>query len=482
MYSKESLKSLVLFLLLGSSLFLSAQIFFTIDGKSQSIENTNIIWQRKDNNIKEFFNPQSYFINFGGSLHSVEYNNERQQLLLSNMRDVFYSLESDAMVVDSSLDRWETFINKRGLRLKMFYPMAFDDFLTLLSGQEKDFETMIVVDEINVVLTGEVLIKSTEGYYEFKLTQTDLMALSQSINLVEEDYLEYRRLEDIYSLQGIIESNESLTYLYNNALVPIVKISDIPIIEVISEVNIENEETNNIKNYANRILGQSFIRKVYDQNGSIIYMTGYGEKALKIDYNGYFEYTEKMNENIDDMGFKEGLNRSLNALMTLGDLPSNIYLSDHYSYIKNEKLIERYEFNYAYSGYDVILEKDSPAAFVVEFNGNQLIYLKRQYKKFVNSIGVSKIWDSALTFSQIINNNYDVIVTDYLGNQAAEEFGPLDEYIYEILQNIEHLELKYYLVTKDGYDSLVPVWQLVIADYIYYINIYDGEILSKNKK
>ena len=97
----------------------------------------------------------------------------------------------------------------------------------------------------------------------------------------------------------------------------------------------------------------------------------------------------------------------------------------------------------------------------------------------MNSIGVSNIWESALSFNQVINENYDVIVNDYLLAEGITDFSSMDAYIYEILQNIQSLELKYYLMSNDAFDNLIPVWQLKIGQMTYYINIYDGEIISK---
>ena len=72
-----------------------------------------------------------------------------------------------------------------------------------------------------------------------------------------------------------------------------------------------------------------------------------------------------------------------------------------------------------------------------------------------------------------------MIINDYLVAEGIEDFSSIDEYIYEILQNIESIELKYYLMSNDNFDHLIPVWQLSIGQTTYYINIYDGEIISK---
>jgi hypothetical protein len=261
-------------------------------------------------------------------------------------------------------------------------------------------------------------------------------------------------------------------------LIPIIKIVDIPIVEVVNEVDINDEKNIAIKNYVARILGQNFIRKVYDYEGSIIYMIGYGEKALKIDNNGYFEYNEKLLENEDVLNFTEGLNRSINALSTINSLPSNIYISNYYKYDKDGKEIVRYEFDYAYGGYEVLLNDKQESAFVVELNGSQLSLISRRYKKFISSINVDKIWESALPINMVVNKNYDIIVRNYLRDKDVTNYLESSKYIYEILQNIKTLEIKYYLKNIDSEEKLVPVWKLEIGEWIYFINIYDGLIVS----
>ncbi len=478
MKTKESIKSLLLFSLLVTSLFLSSQIFTRIESQSQSINNDYVVWKATDNNIENYFSPQSYFINFGGSLHTVEYNYALRKDLRESLKNIFDDDFSDKSFESITYSRWEEAIKKRGIRMALSYEMPFHHFLTLIEGEAQDFESIFKIRELIVSTDGTILFEMTDGFYELKDLGNNFDFFAKVIDNIELSYLEYRRLEDVYSLKSQI-APEAEDFRYNNHLIPIVKISDIPVIEVVDEVDIKSAEDSKLLNYANRILGKNFIRKVVDHNGNIIYMTGYGEKALKIDNNGFFEYTQKYNENNEKLTFKEGINKSVNAIATINNPPTNMYLSNHYFYEKNGKTIERYEFNYSYGGYDIVLNKKESSAFVVEFNGSQLVYLKRSYKSFVNSIGVSNIWESALSFNQIINENYDVIINDYLLAEGITDFSSIDEYIYEILQNIESIELKYYLMSNQNFDNLIPVWQLKIGQMTYYINIYDGEIISK---
>jgi len=478
MYSKESIKSLLLFSLLISSLVLSSQIFLRIESQSHSINNDYVVWKENDNTIENYFSPQSYFINFGGSLHTVEHNYALRKDIRAGLQRIFNIPLSDDSFQKIDYPQWEEAIKERGIRMGMPYDMPFHQFLTLIEGESQNFQSNYKIKEMIVLTSGSVFFEMTDGFYTLKDLEDNFRSFSTVIDTLELSFLEYRRVEDVYSLKKQL-APEAETFRYNNHLIPIVKITDIPVIEVVDEVDIKEVEDSRLLSYANRILGKSFIRKVVDHNGSIIYMTGYGEKALKIDNNGFFEYTEKYNENTEKLTFEDGLNKSINGISTVNDPPTNIFLSDYYSYEKNGRQIDRYEFDYSYGGYDIVLDAKGNGAFVVEFNGSQLVYIKRQYKSFVNSIGVSNIWESALSFNQIINENYDAIINDYLADEEITDFLSRDTYIYEILQNIEGLELKYYLVSNNNYDNLIPVWQLKIGERIYYINIYDGEILSK---
>jgi len=478
MKTKESIKSLLLFSLLVSSLFLSGQIFTRIESQSQSVDNDYSVWKVKDNNIEDYFSPQSYFINFGGSLHTVEYDYSYRNKIKESLKDIFDKEVSVESFKPIEYSQWQEAVKERGLRIQLPYEMPVHHFLTLVNGEKVETQLDYTIDQVLVLTSGRVFFEMKDGFYALEGVRDNFATFAKIIDTIELSYLEYRRLEDVYSLKNQLDKENS-NFRFNNHLIPIVKISDIPIIEVVDEVDIDSLEDSRLLNYANRILGQSFIRKVIDHNDNVIYMTGYGEKALKIDHNGFFEYTEKYNENNKKMSFEEGLNKSINAISTIDDPPSNMYFSNHYTYEKNGKKIDRYEFNYSYGGYDIVLDEKESSAFVVEFNGSQLVYLKRSYKSFVNSIGVSNIWESALSFNQIINENYDVIVNDYLVAEGIDDFSSVDVYVYQILQNVKNIELKYYLMSNDNYDHLIPVWRLKIGQIVYYINIYDGEIISK---
>ena len=475
MKSKESIKSITLVVLFITSLILSSQIFFRIESESISDSNS-VVWIERKENINDYFSPQSYFVNFGGSLHTVIYNLEEKREITNIVSNCFKNLVDYNSFVEIDYNKWQEGINQRGIRFNMNFDIEFDDFISLLINDNIEFDSKWNVSEVNIVADENIYIRSGSKYYSFNNINREIDKFENVIAEIENSYLEYKSIEEIYSLNSILDLDSG--FKSNNNLIPIIKVADIPIIEVVNEVDIKNEKSMIIKSYVGRILGKNFIRKVYDYEGSVIYMIGYGEKSLKIDNNGYFEYNEKLLENNNKLTFAEGLNMSINALSTINNLPGNTYISNYYKYNKDENEITRYEFDYSYGGYEVLLNDKDESAFVIEFNGSQLSYISRRYKKFTSLVNVNKIWESALPINMVINKNYEVISKNYLNDKGVFINLTNNEYIYEILQNIKGVEIKYYLKAADGEEKLVPVWELEIGKWTYFINIYDGVIVS----
>ncbi len=473
---KELVKSIVLVLLFFTSLLLSSQIFFKTNAVSKSESNNNVVWINKKLNIKDYFCPQSYFVNFGGSLHTVLYNSDEKKEITEIISNYFLQIDDLSSIIEIDYAVWQNAIEKKGVGFKLNFEMELDDIISIYKNDDVDFQEDFPVSQISLDINGDIYLRNKDKYYMSKTNIGKCEKLDFLINEIQDSYLEYRSVEKMYSLKKILQGDDD--FKLNDELIPIMKIVDIPIIEVVDEVDITDEENMAIKNYATRILGENFIRKVYDYEGSIIYMTGYGEKALKIDNNGYFEYHEKIIENEEELTFLEGFKKSIDALSTINSLPSNIYISNYYKYNASGNEITRYEFNYSYGGYEVLLDNEESSAFIVEYNGSQLISIKRKYKKFISSINVNKIWESALLINVVIDKNYDVIVRNYLRDNKIDVYSETSQYVYEVLQNIKTLEIKYYLKNIDNEEKLVPVWKFEIGNRIYFINIYDGIIVS----
>jgi len=473
---KELVKSITLIVLFFTSLLLATQILFKTNSVSTNESNGNVVWINKKVNIKNYFSPQSYLVNFGGSLHTVIYNSEDKKEITDIISDCFLPINDLNSIVEIEYAIWQNFVEKKGVGFKLNYEMKLDNFISILRNEDIVFQEEFLISQVNIDINGRVYFISNGNYYMLENDTVEIYELDYLINQIKDSYLEYRSVEEMYSLRNILEGDDK--FKLNNELIPIMKIVDIPIIEVVNEVDISDEENMIIKNYATKILGENFIRKVYDYEGSIIYMTGYGKRALKIDRNGYFEYYQKSIENNEELTFFEGFQKSINALSTINSLPSNVYISNYYKYNKLGNEITRYEFNYSYGGYEVLLDNEESSAFVVEFKGTQLISINRKYKKFISSINVNEIWESALLINVIIDKNYDVIVRNYLSDKNVDIYIDNSKYIYEVLQNIKALELKYYLKSVDDDEKLVPVWKFEIGNWIYFINIYDGIIVS----
>lgn len=479
MLNKRVLKSVVIGMLFLSSIVLTSRIMIKMNSLNAQQKVEKDRWLSTSIKIEQFLNPQGYVINFGGGLHTKVYDLEKYDLVQEQIINILeeYLYHSDFRQINYVV--WEDAYFKRGIQIKLPYEMRLSHFSAFV-GLGNHLKFNFNVDEIMILSEGEILFKSNNNYYKIDQVK-ELSQVNEIINSFEKgNVTEYKRIEDIYKLSSHLSYSK---FKENNVLKPITKVDSLPIINVSREFDISDDQDNfSVKSYASKILGDDFrfIRKVRNYDDSIIYMLGYGEKSLKIDNRGSLDYREKIDySTTESLSFKEGLERSINVLKTIGKLPDMLYLSNYSTFereFEEEKImIHRYEFNYKVKGYDVVVDQKLEAPFIVELNGSQVVRVKRQKLNIVKDLATYEIWEDTIDILEALSipQNTALILRNYNKSNLGEDIVG-----YHLLQDIEKIQLTYYLSYSDQEYNLVPCWLIKIDKHTYFINIYTGDILN----
>ena len=462
---KEKLKNVTLLILFISFLLQVGNMMLNLRSDTPQEVKSQKKWIEKENDLIKFIYPQSYLINFEGNFHVKKYKDKD---LLNQMFEEFVKQINYEKISSSSISEIYDRSNKNYLYFNLPIEMNLKRLYDLFDKDDQNLDKDIKINDVYIYDDNQAILKNKEDVY--KVTNIKIKNFTKIFNQYNEPLIQYNTVESIYSLKEKIEDTRPNFYP-NHEVIPRNKFVGIPIINVVNEINLKSDK---ISEYVKKVLGDNFVKKVKDYNDSLIYMVNYGKRALKFDKNGSLEYKEKITQEYENLSFKEGLDKSLNAIKTLGEIPLTTYLTKYETYKKEDITYQRYSFNYSISGYEIKFNK-SP--IVVELNGDNVVFIKRNLKKFIGSEDVRKVWESSMSINQVLNKNMESFKNNYF-YYNDNEYLTLDNYIYHILQDINSLELKYYYLDNKEDKKLIPVWELKIKDITYLINIYNGEIMS----
>jgi hypothetical protein len=209
-------------------------------------------------------------------------------------------------------------------------------------------------------------------------------------------------------------------------------------------------------------------------------MYGYGDKALKLGIHGTIEYKEKVSMNFKDEGFYKELEDSLNFVRRYGKFPKSIYLSS-YSEEQNENGLNR-KFGFNFRINDMVVFNNNfvnNEALTIEVINGQIVFFRKNIKKYAGSISVSDQFENPLGLDEVIENNYSLINSNSRDYNFSI-YGKINasDYVFHILQEIKSFDLVLYNSNDFvGEENLIPAWSMKIGDMQYIFNAYTGEVL-----
>ncbi|QEK13487.1 hypothetical protein FQB35_15125 [Crassaminicella thermophila] len=483
-FNKENFKTLLLTMLFILSIALNQQLWERISlaqimpsvGQLETIEvkrNTNINY-----NISDILSPQSFRINFGGGLHTVLYSDTYGiwKETLKNLKDGYF--EKDVLIEEIDKEKWLEANNFRSIEMRFGYNMPIDLLREMVEGKKEGIYGKVdTIDRILISLMGDrhiYIANHKEGKYYMIQSMKEENNFYKIVRTIEESrYDAYYALSDIYGVQ-------------NNELMPIDLDDNIHQIQVVREIDPTND--GQVEAFAGTFFGENldFIRKIIETSGSVIYMYGYGQKALKIDDLGVLQYIEKIDkeEASKNIKFEEAIKIAL------------AFISEHGSwgnidaYLREVKPIERdnkkgyaFLFGYRLNGFSVYCSDENKrmdTPIKVEVLGNQVIYYKRFLKREKIAIKFleNKEDKVILPASQVLDKNFEVIKNDYLNNRPETLNIEEEKIAEEVLSTIQGIEIGYYDQPMNKQNYLIPIWIIKTDKITYYFNAYDGKIIN----
>lgn len=485
----EKAKSATLVILFAICAYLAGQLL--LDSSSISAR-TGSGTTQVSVNIEDLLNPQGYQVSFGGGLYSGYFDYGLKQRLWTTAKGLLRPALETANYTEVNQAMWDQAVTQRSVYLRMPFAMTADQLLAVSgSAMSRELLGSAVFDVIVLPTTeqsGVYLGNRSEGRYLRFDSGADNRALGAVVSDIEKDTMtiEYKRIEDTFSLRTILEKPGQL-YRENHIIEPIVTMPPFERVRVSHEFNLQALSEEQERYYANIAFGArfDFVKRVREVDGSIVYLYGYGDRALRFGSQGKLEYIQRFQgagSTGEGVGFRESLTKAASELRKYGPLPEDLYLSaytemDHPSGAK----VRTFYFTYAYEHIPVKLtDHQSAYSAAVEMTGSQVTYLSKNYKQVIRALPDQEPGLPVLSMDQLIEQQFNLIQSDYL-QMHPEAVASKDtlNFVYQILHDIAEYDLVYVMIKENGVYAYTPAWHLGIGTLHYYFDLYTGELLYR---
>ncbi len=506
----ERLKTILLFILFGISIFLAKSLWIELPERSFSVENSKTITSYS---LVEMMAPSKYLIHFDENNNTLFYDESKYTLWADARKSIKSVLESEKIEIEKidmsdmgeynrkrSIsfefpEKLNTYILAKALKIdqpnEIIDTMEWVDSIYIYLGLEEPFFLFIKDDEI-------IKVTDSQSYYknaQVEAQNWDIISKVENIigtksPVVEEDIFQTKDLKDKI-LE--IETNGKFNYYYSmremmgtdkDLYIPYEMNNILPTVYMENQMRTMDEHTKNklVESFFRENI--DYIREVVESNGSSIYVQN--QKVLKLNDNGVLEYYNHIDERVEKRSLYESLNTTSEFLSNVVGNIKGLYLAD-INPIEDEFGNKGYAFSFKYRvrGIPIILENAKLDDFVKMevFNSNVKSYKQLMRKDMAKSLDFKFMEKEvkALSSFDIIDKNYDIFLKDYREtNKITAADGDIQT--QEVLSSIKDITLAYYDPTmKETDEELIRVWAIKTANNMYSFDIYTGKKIDQRK-
>ena len=432
--------------------------------------------------ISAIIKPARLVVNFGGDSHTILESNQHGYWDTFVAEFNKFAINGTITVSEITKTQFDEAVKGRSLRAEFDYWLPFRETLTkfdIAQGADyskvEDFSTVAY----SVAVPDSLLIYDGNNKKYYRLaSDKGVTNIGTIIDNIEANSL------DSYFPMG--------TYLGidNPSLMPISLKSNMKAIAYDSEIKYYEE--NKIVDFAKKFFGEGFdfVRKITENNGTTLYMYGYGEKILIIDKLGSIEYKEELDDSsYTPLKYYESLDLAMQFISMHGGWGglNGMELSP---YLKKVSAIsdgskKGYQFTFGmeindeplyYTNNDEILSVRVIGEYVSGFKRDMPDITKGTLDQLA-----SEDLRETLDPINILTENYKYIKT-VLNKNGINITGNTDAEVFEnIASMIDKIQTGYVKADNaDGnQDQLVyPAWIFTAGKFSIYFNIYTGEPLG----
>jgi hypothetical protein len=249
-------------------------------------------------------------------------------------------------------------------------------------------------------------------------------------------------------------------------------------------------QTEKIASMAEQFFGGNFdfVRKITEENGTIIYMYGYGQTVLIVNTDGSIEYKVAQTANSAGQSFSDALETAVKFVASHGGWESmegaelTPYLEDVIRDPNKEKGY-RFLFGLEINGSRLYYENGYPV--IVDVISGQVTYYKRQFIDFdpydIESIKDSEP-DDAFSAANLIAQNFKYIYDTLLRSGDVPETANEDVMFENVASLVKDMRIGYLKPADNESTEILPVWIVTVKETDIYFDLYNADPVGFSKE
>ncbi len=437
-------------------------------------------------NFEELIKPSEIVVNFGSDTHTVVntkgYAYWDAMLLELNG----FMKMKNLKVTEITKNQFDEAMNFRSMRIKFDFNLPFKDTLAQYGIQQdsKNIQIdMLTAIGYSTAIPDSLIIYDgkNQKYFRF-VSEYDLKALASIIDKIEKNPF------DPYFPMSVFLGIDS------KILMPISVKTQMTEIGYGKEFNYY--ETEKIVAFAQAFFGEGFdfVRKITENNGTTIYMYGYGQKILILNKDGAIEYKEEIGDapNVP-LSYYDSLNYAVNFIGAHGSWESlngtklTPFLKDSKPISVANKNGYRFTFGMFINDHPLYLNANKEV-LSIDIIGNRILNYKRQmFDISQNTLDSLKSAPEQPTIDpiNILTNNHMEIKT-VLNDAGIIVPGTTETDFFENTSLlIDEIKMGYVKPNeKDGIQTgkMYPAWIFRVGGIEVYYDIFSGKLLSNPKQ
>lgn len=471
---KERIKSLVLFLLVGLSIFMTTKLWFVKGFETVKVKDIEVIEDSKYV-LYDMISPNKYLLNFGFQNHTMLYDDTRHDMWLKGSESLKYLFSNKNLELEEiSNTDYSKYLNEKSI-VYTFSEKTNSYIIARslnISKPNNIVDTMPKIDKIYIYLGQSdpfFILSNDDKILKVPVDEINNLSLKAEVDKIADkgNYPYYYPLKDTFAVA-------------NDIFIPLEVNYKLPQVFVENKIKFMDEEEKS--EIAQKFLNQSidYVREIVEGNNSTIYL--YDQEMLKLNSNGVIEYFNPIREVIKERNLYQSLTTAANFLEDKSKLKEGMYLANIDEIEQDGNFGYRLTIRYRIRGIPVILGNREVNEYVKidVFNNHVRSYyqlLREDTSKVINKITAEKEMMSAF---DVIDKNYALLESKYIESnrefvENSEENIESNILVDEILNSILDVTLAYFdPCVKDENEQLIAVWVVQFNDMLLAFDAYTG--------
>jgi regulatory protein YycH of two-component signal transduction system YycFG len=470
---KEKFKTILLFLLVGTSLAMTQQLWMQFPERVTGFFEPEISYS-SSYLLSDMIAPNKYLVGFGGNNYTMVYDANKYGIWDTSKESLAKLLSSDTIRIEEPESGYRP--GQTGEMATVFYfPESISTYILAKAWDVK--EPNDIVDTIPYVDRISIVKGSGDPFFVFSGDGRDVLIYDPEISVdnILSEILELDESTDFdyyYSLSEIFPTEVGDIY------VPYELRNSLPVVYVSNDISQMTTEEMGI--LAERFLEREidYIRQIVESNGSTIYI--YNNKVLKFNMNGTVEYFHSLEDTVQERNLYLSLSTAAEFISQKAYSAKGMYLAGIQEIEADGSLGYSLTFRYRVRGIPVLLGNREVEEYVqIEVFNNQVRSYRQLFRREMD-LNIASLQDSRqiMTSFDVIDQNYLFLESEYLKHtgESKEQLG--DQVVQRVLSSVEDITISYYDPgLKDQEERLIGVWLIRAHGSVYAFNAYTGMLV-----